>query len=243
MADVPSDQRNSGSADVPSPLEYIVDDTEARQQSRSWAFDMLRAGQSPEWVEGELRSSGWSADDAAEMAEEARRRTRHMRGVVTRDDIATASDRAYHRGGQAVDLNGEIASPVPFAEGSFQQADAMRERSGAADGDGILPYQSQPSAREMRRARQIAIRAWVTTLIGGGLALLGLFVAYAAWASSMGESLRMYVFAGFLIVGGALMLWSGISDMSSPARLVARRDRGLLDRGSPRARQRIGNSD
>src|SRR4051794_3083724 len=81
----------------PSPFDHLVDDADARRESAEWAYGQLVAGRSPEQVVAGLAAGGWSADDAESIAEDARKRTRHLRGVVTREEVARDSE-AYYRG-------------------------------------------------------------------------------------------------------------------------------------------------
>ena len=78
-------------------LGEVVDDLDARRESEAWALAQLENGRSPEEVEAELVASGWPADDAAEMAEQARKETRHLRGVVTREDVSRGVEANYRR--------------------------------------------------------------------------------------------------------------------------------------------------
>jgi hypothetical protein len=107
-----------------SPLDHVVDDVEAREQSAKWAYEQLAEGRTPEEVEAALVASGWPPSDAATMAEEARRQTRHLRGVITRDDVARVSEARYRRamadpGGvgsrRRIDINPLPDYPVPAA--------------------------------------------------------------------------------------------------------------------------------
>ena len=81
----------------PAALEHVVDDLAPRTESAAWAYEQITQGRSPEDVTGDLLANGWGEDDAAEMVEDARRQTRHLRGVRTREDVAAASEFHYRR--------------------------------------------------------------------------------------------------------------------------------------------------
>jgi hypothetical protein len=80
--------RNSN--DLASRLENIVDDSAAREQCAQWAREQILAGRSVEEVAAHLTCEGWQADEAAEIAEQARRETRDERGVTTREHVTRA---------------------------------------------------------------------------------------------------------------------------------------------------------
>lgn len=79
----------------PSPFDHIVDDVDARRESADWAYDQLAAGRRSEDVLADLIASGWPSDDAESIAEDARKRTQHLRGVVTRQEVAQQSEKYY----------------------------------------------------------------------------------------------------------------------------------------------------
>jgi len=74
-----------------------VDDTEERGAGREWVLHELTVGRDPEELLAQLTAAGWPQDDAAEMVEEARRATRHLRGVITRQDVVRGVDARYRR--------------------------------------------------------------------------------------------------------------------------------------------------
>jgi hypothetical protein len=78
-------------SDVNPGFGEIVDDTEALAECKAWAYGELATGRMPEDVEAELVGNGWSQDNAASIVEEARRRTRHIRGTITQGDAARAT--------------------------------------------------------------------------------------------------------------------------------------------------------
>ena len=97
-----SDPVPDGPAQPPAPdaaanLEHIVDDTEERGAIRDWIFEQLAHGRDPDQLLPEVIELGWSGEDAEELVEEGRRKTRHLRGVVTREDVARAAEARYRR--------------------------------------------------------------------------------------------------------------------------------------------------
>jgi hypothetical protein len=73
----------------------IVDDLEPRREAAAWAYGELGEGREAEAVVADLLVQGWSQGDAEEIVEDARRQTRHRRGVVTRDDVARSAESRY----------------------------------------------------------------------------------------------------------------------------------------------------
>lgn len=69
-----------------SPLDNVVDDTAARDTCAEWAFGEIGGGRAAEEVAADLVANGWSQDDAEQIAEQARQRTRAQQGVTTRQD-------------------------------------------------------------------------------------------------------------------------------------------------------------
>jgi hypothetical protein len=90
-------QDDPSKPDVAARLDSIVDDDESVWTCRQWAYDELAAGRSPEEVAADLVTNGWNPEQAEAMAEEARRQTRHLRGVVTRDDVARQAATRYRQ--------------------------------------------------------------------------------------------------------------------------------------------------
>jgi hypothetical protein len=80
-----------------NPLEHVVDDREAKVAWGEWAVEEMTKGRCAEELIAELTANGWDEDDAAELAENARRQTRHLRGVITRDDVARQNAARYHK--------------------------------------------------------------------------------------------------------------------------------------------------
>ena len=76
-----------------------------------WAIDQLRDGHSFDEVMAGLIDSGWDAETAGQILEDARKFTRYERGVVTREQVAKAT-LAYHHGGMG---NGMMAGLPSFA--------------------------------------------------------------------------------------------------------------------------------
>ncbi len=62
-----------------------------------WTVEEMTKGRTPEELAAELADNGWSEDDAAELVENARRSTRHLRGVITREDVARENASRYHK--------------------------------------------------------------------------------------------------------------------------------------------------
>ncbi|MDB5172866.1 MAG: hypothetical protein JWO87_1563 [Phycisphaerales bacterium] len=80
-----------------SPLEHIIDDSEERAECREWIHREFCAGTDTDEILAELIASGWTTEDAESMVEDGRRATRHLRGVVTRDEVARAAEARYRR--------------------------------------------------------------------------------------------------------------------------------------------------
>jgi hypothetical protein len=98
MMDEPSEIETAPSQPPDSPLGHVVDDLEPKLAWSDWAVEEMTKGRSAEELAAELAANGWSEDDAAELVENARRQTRHLRGVITRDDVARESASRYHKG-------------------------------------------------------------------------------------------------------------------------------------------------
>jgi hypothetical protein len=79
-------------------LDHVVDDLPARLECEEWVYAELASGRTPEDISGDLVAGGWPRDDAESIVEEARRQTRHERGVVSREDIVREANQRYHRG-------------------------------------------------------------------------------------------------------------------------------------------------
>ena len=78
-------------------LDRVVDDHAPRQEAIEWAVDELTRGRSFEETVGDLAAGGWPEGEASEIVEQARRLTRHVRGVVTRDDVMRGANRRYRQ--------------------------------------------------------------------------------------------------------------------------------------------------
>jgi hypothetical protein len=85
-----NDPIEPGPAESPNaaPLDHIVDDFDARRSWSDWAVDQMASGRTAEEVAAELVVNGWGEEEAAEMAEAARKATRHLRGAITRAEVA-----------------------------------------------------------------------------------------------------------------------------------------------------------
>jgi len=93
----PSPREAGDRNETPAALEHVVDDETPRAEALQWAVELLYDDRPFEDVEAELVGGGWSADDAAEIVEAARRRTRRHRGATTRDQVVGEADRMYRR--------------------------------------------------------------------------------------------------------------------------------------------------
>jgi len=80
-----------------TPLENVVDDYEPRLAAVEWAVGQMFDDRTFEDVAAELLAGGWALDDAEEVAETARQRTRGHRGAMTRDEVVDEADRMYRR--------------------------------------------------------------------------------------------------------------------------------------------------
>src|SRR5581483_12229967 len=80
-----------------SPLEQVIDDDTPRMEAVEWAAEALYDGLEFEQVATALVEGGWDAGAAEEVVEEARRRTREQRGVLTRDRVLGRADALYRR--------------------------------------------------------------------------------------------------------------------------------------------------
>jgi hypothetical protein len=80
-----------------SALGRVVDDDTPRREAVDWAAEALQEGAAFEAVAASLVAEGWPAEEAEELVEAARVRTREGRGVVTRDRVVGAADRYYRR--------------------------------------------------------------------------------------------------------------------------------------------------
>jgi hypothetical protein len=75
----------------------------------------LETGRTPEEVEAALVEDGWPQDAAAEMAEYARRETRHLRGVVTREDVSRDAEANYRATFRRLPLVMIFGIPIMFS--------------------------------------------------------------------------------------------------------------------------------
>src|SRR5436309_9194676 len=82
---------------APLPLEQVVDDYEPRLAAIEWAVVQMYDDRPSEEVAAELVAGGWAPDDAEEVAEAARQRTRRHRGAMTRDEVVDEAERMYRR--------------------------------------------------------------------------------------------------------------------------------------------------
>ena len=188
----------NGNAD--DPFANIVDDSDARKAAADWAYQQLSAGWSPESVVPHLVAQGWSESDAEEMAETARKQTRHLRGVVTRDDVASVARQPTR-------------FTSAFNHGYIGEPDAFIDAGPPSPGQpGTTLNYHVPDSMTDRRIRKAKFRALLSILGGSALTLLGFFVF------------------PFLAIGGVAIVIGGITAYRSPARLAGRHARSLLDR-------------
>lgn len=96
-------------------LGDVVNDLDARRESEDWALEQMEKGRTPEEVEAALVADGWSQDDAAEMAEHARKETRHLRGVVTREEISRGAEANYRTTFRRLPLVMIFGIPILFS--------------------------------------------------------------------------------------------------------------------------------
>jgi hypothetical protein len=98
-ASEPNEPTKSESADAAqaAPLEHVVDDLESTLSWGEWAVDQLANGRTAEEVAAEMVDNGWDPEEAAETAEQARRATRRLRGVKTREEVAAENTARYHK--------------------------------------------------------------------------------------------------------------------------------------------------
>src|SRR3982751_3184852 len=84
-------------AETISPLEQVVDDDTPRAEAVDWAAEELYDGRDFDQVTAALLEAGWEPEAAEEVVEEARRRTRDQRGVLTRDRVVGRAEALYRR--------------------------------------------------------------------------------------------------------------------------------------------------
>lgn len=76
------------------PIEFDDDRSEAEQ----WCVEQFAAGLTSEQITQALITQDWTPEEAAELAEKARQQTRHLRGVVTREQVSALSEQNYRQG-------------------------------------------------------------------------------------------------------------------------------------------------
>jgi hypothetical protein len=94
---MPDDAPDAPAPDAAPALGRVVDDDTPRIEATEWAVEALYDDRPFEDVAADLVAGGWSADDAAEIVEAARQRTRRHRGATTRDQVVDEADRVYRR--------------------------------------------------------------------------------------------------------------------------------------------------
>ena len=80
-----------------SELESVIDDDTPRREAVEWAVTELAADRAFEEVSAGLAGAGWDAEQVADILEQARRRTRPLRGGLTRDEVAGAAEVRYRQ--------------------------------------------------------------------------------------------------------------------------------------------------
>jgi hypothetical protein len=73
-------------------LEHVVDETE---EVNEWIHTQFVNGSGADSILAELIANGWRHDDAEGLVEEGRRATRHLRGVITREEVARVAEKRY----------------------------------------------------------------------------------------------------------------------------------------------------
>ena len=204
-------------SDEPSPFDEIIDDTEDVQLARNWAYSVMRDEQrSPEWVATELNleSTGWSADDSATIAEDARRKTRHLRGVFTHEDAAEASESAYRCDRTMTFGTGFVPNPMAF----LPEADAS-EPTGSSSEPGAIQFESVVSKRD--RVRALRGRAFLNLFLGCILCVTGMALYEGLSRSSSAfdfHEIEMYLIAGGAVLAGLGFFSSGLRYFMTPFR-------------------------
>jgi hypothetical protein len=127
MADSPSD---------PSPLENVVDDDAPRREAIEWATAELAAGRGFDEVTAELVGRGWLEGDTAEIVEAARRQTRHVRGVVTRQQVVRASNQHYRSSMGGWFIGFPSVAAMRRLIHSLASLASLRRNRGGGGGDG-----------------------------------------------------------------------------------------------------------
>src|SRR5689334_16614977 len=82
-------------AEAAQRLEQVVDDSTPRQQCSAWVHEQLVAGRDADELLAELLGNGWPQEDAESIVEGQRRATRHLRGCVTRAQVAAVAEKRY----------------------------------------------------------------------------------------------------------------------------------------------------
>src|SRR3954469_23310389 len=83
----------------PAPnFDDIVDDDPLPKETVEWAIEQLLDGREFDQVGAELVESGWPAEQAERIVEEARKQTRNERGVITRETVNRAVTANYRAG-------------------------------------------------------------------------------------------------------------------------------------------------
>ena len=95
MDDAPPDR--SPPAPAALPLDRVVDDDTPRREAVEWAVEALHADATFDDVAAALAREGWPEEEAADIVESARQRTREHRGVLTRDHVVGSANLRYRQ--------------------------------------------------------------------------------------------------------------------------------------------------
>ncbi len=72
-----------------------MDDTRERADCRAWLYQQFHAGRDADGLLAELIGLGWPVEEAEALVEEGRRATRHLRGAITREEVARVAEVRY----------------------------------------------------------------------------------------------------------------------------------------------------
>lgn len=96
MDDTPSDSAPPSEPE-PSPFDHIVDDSEAADEAREWVLRRFVEGVEADAILARLLENGWETDEAEGIVEQARRATLHLRGGITREQVAQVAEARYRQ--------------------------------------------------------------------------------------------------------------------------------------------------
>jgi hypothetical protein len=129
-----------------SPLEQVVDDDTPRMEAVDWAAEEVYDGRDFEPVAAALVEGGWEPGAAEDLVEEARRRTREQRGVLTRDRVVGRADALYRRSTSRWFVGMPMLAAVWRLLHSLATLAVLRRTGGTARSDdrGVPPPDYQP---------------------------------------------------------------------------------------------------